>query len=173
MRSSVLAVALLTLVCLAAAARAQTAAPPQGSAKGRAAATDANGFTVGDRVQILTGFGWIDGTIVSANGNNYRVRAQTGPEITKRYPEELRRIGGPTLADKAAGQYSLHDKVQVHVAGAWLDGELTTTLGTDYHVSIAGNRTVWATSRDLRSQVLSERAGRAEIRFTRTSLPID
>ena len=93
MKARILAAAPLVLVCLAPAVRAQTTPPPTG--RSAAAAADANGFKIGDRVQILTGFGWIEGTILATRGNDYRVRAQTGIELTKRYPDELRRIGAP------------------------------------------------------------------------------
>jgi hypothetical protein len=148
MKARILAAAPLVLVCLAPAVRAQTTPPTTG--RSAAASADANGFKVCDRVQILTGFGWIEGTILATRGNDYRVRAQTGIELTKRYPDELRRIGVPTAADKAAGQYALHDKVQVNVNGAWLEGEITTTLGLDYQVSISGNRLVWVSGKNLR-----------------------
>ena len=141
----------LVLLCLATASQAQT------TGRSAAAPADANGFKAGDHVQVLTGFGWVEGTIVAARGNDYRVRTN-GIEISKRYPEEVRRIGRPTAADRAAGQYALHDKVQVNVNGVWTDGEITTTLGTDYQVSISGNRTVWASPKDLRPSAVSSRA---------------
>jgi hypothetical protein len=149
----------LALLCLAATSNAQPPAPPQGDpARGRAAAApaDANGFKIGDRVQVLTAFGWIDATIRAANGDNYRVHTQAGTDVTKTYPAEVRRIGPATLKDKKAGQYALHDKVQVNVNGTWMDGEIVTAFGMDYQVTVSGNRTTWATAQQLR---LRETAG--------------
>lgn len=158
MRGSVLALVPLALVCLAAAPRAQPPAQPQGNpGRGRADASpaDANGFKVGDRVQVLTAFGWTDATILTASGGNYRVHTQAGANVTKTYPAELRRIGPPTLNDKKAGQYTLHDKVQVNVNGTWMDGEIVTTLGMDYQVQVSGNRTAWANAQQLRPRASS------------------
>ena len=52
---------------------------------------DANGFRVGEGVLINTGQGWIKGTLLSGNGNVYRVRSEIGIDITKIYPDEVRR----------------------------------------------------------------------------------
>src|SRR5262245_16715114 len=111
---------------------------------------DANGFKVGDTIEISTGLGWMKATILSMNGNNYRVRSQVGVELTKTYPSEVRRIGPPTARDRAAGIYNLHDRVQVNVQGQWETGEIMTTLGADYQVRLSGNRTVWASGQALR-----------------------
>jgi hypothetical protein len=146
---------LLTLAFLAltAAAGAQSSTPPKGGA-GRASApatpADANGFRIGDVVEISTGQGWMKGTILSANGNVYRVRSQIGIDTTKLYPDEVRRIGPLTPKDHAAGQYNLHDAVQVNVNGAWVDGEIITVLGLEYEVQLPGRRTVWANAQTMR-----------------------
>jgi hypothetical protein len=104
----------LALLALTAAPGAQSPTPPK-SAAGRAGApaaqADANGFKVGEEVLISTGQGWMKGTIVSANGNVYRVRSQIGIDTTKIYPDEVRRTGPLTARDRAAGQYNLHDAV--------------------------------------------------------------
>ena len=118
--------------------------------RGAAPQADANGFKVGDKVQINTAFGWVDGTILAINGNNYRVRAQTGTEVTKTYPSELHRIGPLTERDRAVGLYELHDKVQVNVDGRWTEGEVVTTLGMQYQVQLPGNRAAWAGPENLR-----------------------
>ena len=146
---------LLTLAFLAltAAAGAQSSTPPKGGA-GRASApatpADANGFRIGDVVEISTGQGWMKGTILSAIGNVYRVRSQIGIDTTKLYPDEVRRIGPLTPKDRAAGQYNLHDAVQVNVNGAWVDGEIITALGLEYEVQLPGRRTVWANAQTMR-----------------------
>ena len=143
----------LTFLALTAAASAQSSTPPKRSA-GRAstpvAPADANGFRIGDVVEISTGQGWMKGTILSANGNVYRVRSQIGIDTTKLYPDEVRRIGPLTPKDRAAGQYNLHDAVQVNVNGAWVDGEIITVLGLEYEVQLPGRRTVWANAQTMR-----------------------
>src|SRR6185436_4958983 len=146
---------LLTLAFLAltAAAGAQSATPPKDGA-GRASApakpADANGFRIGDAVEISTGQGWMKGTILSANENVYRVRSQIGIDTTKLYPDEVRRIGPLTPKDRAAGQYNLHDAVQVNVNGAWVDGQIGTVLGLGYGGQRPGRRTVWANAQTMR-----------------------
>lgn len=143
----------LAFLALTAAAGAQSSTPPKSGA-GRASApvapADANGFRIGDVVEINTGQGWMKGTILSANGNVYRVRSQIGIDTTKIYPDEVRRIGPLTAKDRAAGQYNLHDAVQVNVNGTWVDGEIIATLGLEYQVQLLGRRTVWANAQTMR-----------------------
>jgi len=150
----------LAFLGLTAAAGAQSSTPPKSGA-GRASApakqasapatpADANGFRIGDVVEISTGQGWMKGTILSANGNVYRVRSQIGIDTTKLYPDEVRRIGPLTPKDRAAGQYNLHDAVQVNVNGAWVDGQIITVLGLEYEVQLPGRRTVWANAQTMR-----------------------
>jgi hypothetical protein len=129
-------------------AQAPKSQPP--SQRGAAPQADANGFKVGDKVQINTAFGWVDGTITAISGNNYRVRAQTGTEVTKTYPSELHRIGPLTDRDRAVGLYELHDKVQVNVDGKWTDGEVIAIMGMQYQVQLPGNRAAWAGPENLR-----------------------
>src|SRR5262245_15872821 len=99
-----------------------------------AAQADVNGFKVGDRVQVDTAFGWTDGQIVAAVGNEYRVRVPTGTIVSKTYPNELHRKGPYTARDHAVGLYDLHDRVQVNVQGQWVDGEVITTRALEYEV---------------------------------------
>ena len=138
----------LAAVLVSSVAFAQTPASRQGVVAVPPA--DANGFKVGDTVEISTGLGWMNATILSMNGNNYRVRSQVGIELTKTYPTEVRRIGAPTAKDRAAGIYNLHDRVQVTVQGRWETGEIMTILASDYQVRLSGNRTVWASGQALR-----------------------
>jgi hypothetical protein len=110
---------------------------------------DANGFKVGDTVEINTAFGWTPGRITAIAGNNYRVNAQ-GIEVTKTYPAELHRTGPLNDRDHAAGIYDLHDHVQVNVEGRWVDGEVLVTQGMEYQVKLPGNRVAWAKPENLR-----------------------
>ena len=142
----------VAIVLAAALVSSMAFAQTPGSRAGVVAAppADANGFKIGDTVEISTGFGWMKATILSMNGNNYRVRSQVGVELTKTYPSEVRRIGLPTAKDRASGIYNLHDRVQVNVQGRWETGEIMTMLGSDYQVRLSGNRTVWASGQALR-----------------------
>jgi len=111
---------------------------------------DPNGFKVGDTVQVITGFGWTPGRILAIAGNNYRVHTETGVDVTKTYPAEVRRTGPPNDHDHAAGIYELHDRVQVNFEGRWIDSEVLTIMGMDYQVKLPGNRAVWAKPENLR-----------------------
>src|SRR5262249_21784971 len=82
-----------------------------------AAASDVNGFKVGDVVDVDTAFGWTDATIVAGNGNNYQVRTSQGVVVMKMYPLELHRKGAYTDRDHAVGLYALKDIVQVNITG--------------------------------------------------------
>ena len=110
--------------------------------------TASNGIKVGDSVEVLTGFGWTPARVVAIQGNNYRVNTN-GTQVTKTYPAEVRRIGGATAQDHAAGQYRLGDRVQVNVNGQWMEGKIVLEYGMEYQVQF-GNRTVWAGPKDLR-----------------------
>ena len=122
--------------------------PAAAQARG-ATPADVNGFKVGDTVQVDTAFGWGDGQIVSALGNEYRVRV-AGTVVSKTYPNELHRKGPYTDRDHAVGLYDLHDRVQVNFEGRWIDGEVITTRALEYQVQIPGNRTVWASGANIR-----------------------
>ena len=68
----------------------------------------------------------MDAKVLQVNGNRYYVHAQSGADVWKPYPTELRRIGPLNAEDRANGLYQLHDRVQVNVEGRWMDGEVTT-----------------------------------------------
>jgi hypothetical protein len=145
------------VLTLAALCHPQTAAETNPGQRGPSATTQApstqagvGGFKVGDAVQINTAFGWANGKVLRVNGNSYYVHAQTGADVWKTYPNELRRIGPINAEDRAHGVYTLHDRVQVNVDGKWVDGEIITELGLDYQVQLPGNRTAWASGANLR-----------------------
>jgi hypothetical protein len=108
------------------------------------------GFKVGDTVQINTAFGRANAKVLRIDGSNYYVHAETGADVWKTYPNELRRVGPINAEDRTHGLYALHDRVQVNVEGKWLDGEIITELGMDYQVQLPGNRTAWASGQNLR-----------------------
>jgi len=114
-----------------------TAAPAQSS------------FKVGDRVQISSPWGWIEGTVTRVNGNSYFVHSGAG-DAWKSYPDEVRGTGPQTSQDRTNGHYQLHDRVKVNVQGQWVDGEIITTMGSDYQVKLAGSREAWANASQLR-----------------------
>ena len=132
----------------------QTASEAKGGAAPALAAAQAGvgGFKVGDTVQINTAFGWANAKILQVNGANYYVHAETGADVWKPYPSELRRIGPLNDEDHAHGLYDLHDKVQVLFEGKWVDSEVVTTraLANEYEVTLPGNRTVWAPTQNVR-----------------------
>jgi len=109
----------------------------------------ASGITVGDSVEVVTGFGWTPARVLAINGNSYRVLTN-GVQVTKDYPAEVRRIGPATAQDHSNGQYRLGDRVQVNVQGQWIDAKIMTEMGMEYQVELPGNRTAWATPQNLR-----------------------
>ena len=111
--------------------------------------TESNGIKVGDSVEVLTGFGWTPAKVLAINGNSYRVLTN-GAQVTKDYPNEVRRLGAPTAQDRANGQYRLGDRVQVNFEGRWIDTKVIATMGSEFQVEVPGNRTVWATPQNLR-----------------------
>jgi len=143
----------MAILALTAGTSAQSPAPPKnlpGRVGAPAAQADANGFRVGEEILISSAGGWVKGTILSANGNAYRVHSELGVVVTKVYPSDLRRVGLLTAKDHANGQYDLHDAVQVNVNGAWVDGEIIATLGAEYQVQLPNRRTVWANPQIMR-----------------------
>jgi hypothetical protein len=130
----------------------QTAAEAKGGAAPATAQAGVGGFKVGDTVQINTAFGWANAKVLQVNGANYYVHAETGADVWKPYPSELRRIGPLNAEDHAHGLFDLHDRVQVLFEGKWVDSEVITTRGLaqEYEVTLPGNRTVWAPTQNLR-----------------------
>jgi len=149
-------VTLLLQVC-----HLQTPAEAQGAASGAGvqgnSQPDANGFKIGDTVNVATAGGWYAAVIVRAMGDSYLVRLGPSTEVTKSYPTELRRIGPLTDVDRARGLFALHDKVQVNVGGRWLDGEIITELGMEYQVQLPDSRTAWASAPNLRRVAIADK----------------
>src|SRR5690349_9965848 len=109
-------------LCVASAAPVFGTSQAAQAGRGRGAAADANGFKVGDTVEVDTAFGWVDAQIVSMSENNYQVRV--GPStVLKRYPVELHRKGPFNDRDHEVGLYDLKDRVQINMQGqGWVDG---------------------------------------------------
>ena len=108
------------------------------------------GIKVGDAVEVVTAQGWTSGAKVTGiQGPNYRVDIN-GIQVTKTFPAEIRRAGKLLASDHAAGQYVLHDRVQVNFQGQWIDSQVVGTLGMEYQVELPGNRTAWAKPENLR-----------------------
>jgi hypothetical protein len=130
----------------------QTPAEAKGGAAPATAQAGVGGFKIGDTVQINTAFGWANAKVLQVNGANYYVHAETGADVWKPYPSELRRIGPLNAEDHAHGLFDLHDRVQVLFEGKWVDSEVVTTRGLaqEYEVTLPGNRTVWAPTQNLR-----------------------
>ena len=143
--------ALLSICHVQTAAEAKGGAAP-GGAQQAAQQVGVGGFKVGDTVQINTAFGWANAKVLQVNGANYYVHAETGADVWKPYPSELRRIGPLNAEDHAHGLFDLHDRVQVLFEGKWVDSEVVTTRGLaqEYEVTLPGNRTVWAPTQNLR-----------------------
>jgi hypothetical protein len=83
----------------------------------------AGGFNVGDTVRVLVD-GWQEGRILEVHGRSYLVHLPNGINVSKMWPYEIHRLGKLTAEDHAAGQYDLHDRVQVLVNGKWMEGEI-------------------------------------------------
>jgi hypothetical protein len=123
--------AALTLVIAWLIAIAPAVAHAQSPAPAKAA--DANGFRIGDVVEINTGFGWMNATILTAKDNVYRVRSEIGVDITKTYPDELRRIGpppgkGPAATTPKAASSGVPPRGFTSCAGK-IEGRYATTGG--------------------------------------------
>ena len=81
------------------------------------------GFKVGDTVRVLID-GWQEATVIEVHGRSYMVHLPNGINVSKMWPYEIHRLGKLTAEDHAAGQYDLHDRVQVLVNGKWMEGEI-------------------------------------------------
>lgn len=108
-----------------------------GAQPGAPAGTGPGGFKAGDRVRVLAD-GWQDAQILQVRGNAYFVQMGNGVQVSKIWPAEVRRVGTLTAQDHAAGQYDLHDRVQVLVNGRWMEGEIRGQTLNMYHIKVPG-----------------------------------
>jgi hypothetical protein len=124
-----------------AAANAQAVAAqnanPRGGSQSVNSQMSAGGFKVGDTVRVLVD-GWQDGRITQVHGRSYVVHLPNGVEVSKLWPIEVRRVGKLTAEDHAAGQYDLHDRVQVLVNGRWMEGEIRGQNLNMYDIKVPG-----------------------------------
>ena len=95
------------------------------------------GFKVGDTVRVLID-GWQQAAITQIHGRSYVVHLPNGIDVSKLWPMEVRRVGKLTAEDHAAGQYDLHDRVQVLVNGKWMEGEIRGQNLNMYDIKGAG-----------------------------------
>lgn len=122
-------------------ARASAGGNAGNNGSGTAAAVNlqpgAGGFKVGDTVRVLSD-GWQEAKIIQVHGSSYVVHLPNGIEVSKLWPMEVRPLGKLTAEDHAAGQYDLHERVQVLVNGKWMEGEVRGQNLNMYHIKVAG-----------------------------------
>jgi hypothetical protein len=104
-------------------ARAAAGANGAGAATANQSGAGSGGFKVGDTVRVLID-GWQEATVLEVHGRSYLVHLPSGIDVSKLWPYEVHRLGKLTAEDHAAGQYDLHDRVQVLVNGRWMEGEI-------------------------------------------------
>jgi hypothetical protein len=108
------------------------------------------GINPGDTVNVATGQGFVLAVVTGREEHLVRVRIINGPEVTKRYPAEVRRRGRSTAYDRANGIYEIDDRVQVLYQGKWIDSRIITGMGMEYQVALPGNLAIWAKPDQLR-----------------------
>jgi len=112
---------------------AAQAASPQGTSPANTnSQMGTGGFKVGDTVRVLID-GWQDAKITQIHGRSYVVHLPNGIEVSKLWP-----VGKLTAEDHAAGQYDLHDRVQVLVNGRWMEGEIRGQNLNMYDIKVPG-----------------------------------
>ncbi|MBC7898393.1 MAG: hypothetical protein H7066_23430 [Cytophagaceae bacterium] len=104
----------------------------------------------GDSVTVATGQGWVLAIVKARDAHVFTVKVVNGPEVTKRYPTELRRRGKPNAYDRANGIYEVDDRVKVHYEGQWIDSRILQGLGMEYQVALPGNLMAWAKTDQIR-----------------------
>jgi hypothetical protein len=95
------------------------------------------GFKAGDTVRVLIN-GWQEAKVIQVNGRGYVVHLSNGVEVSKIWPDEVRRVGKLTAEDHAAGQYDKGERVQVLVNGKWMEGEVRGQNLNMYNIKVAG-----------------------------------
>jgi len=118
-----------------AAARAAAAPAPNPAVNQNGAGP--GGFKVGDTVRVLID-GWQEAKVIAVHGRSYVVHLPNGIEVSKLWPMEVHRVGKLTAEDHAAGQYDLHDRVQVLVNGRWMEGEIRGQRDNMYDIKVPG-----------------------------------
>ena len=108
------------------------------------------GIKAGDTVNVATGQGFVLAIVREVQGHVFKVHVINGPEVLKRYPEEVRRRGKPTAYDHANGIYEVDDRVQVLYEGKWIDSRIITGMGMEYQVALPGNMQAWAKPDQIR-----------------------
>ncbi|MBM4187949.1 MAG: hypothetical protein FJ206_11645 [Gemmatimonadetes bacterium] len=102
------------------------------------------GMNPGDTITVATGQGFVLAIVTAREGHVFRARIINGPEVTKRYPAEVRRRGKSTAYDRANGVYEVGDRIRVLYQGKWIDSEVIDGMGMEYRVALPGNLAVWA-----------------------------
>jgi hypothetical protein len=104
-------------------ARAAAGGNGAGAATANQSGAGSGGFKVGEKVRVLID-GWQEATVLEVHGRSFLVHLPSGIDVSKLWPYEVHRLGTLTAEDHAAGQYDLHDRVQVLVNGRWMEGEI-------------------------------------------------
>lgn len=120
-----------------AAARAALAPAPAANPAANQNGPGPGGFKVGDTVRVLID-GWQEAKIIQVHGRSYVVHLPNGIDVAKIWPMEVRRVGKLTAEDHAAGQYDLHDRVQVLVNSRWMEGEVRGQNLNMYSIRVPG-----------------------------------
>ena len=115
-----------------------------------ALAQGAIGINPGDTVSVATGQGFVLAIVTARQEHLFQVRLINGPEVTRRYPAELRRHCKSTAYDRANGIYDAEDRVQVLYQGKWIDSRVITVMGMEYQVALPGNLATWAKPEQIR-----------------------
>lgn len=129
---------------------AATASTPASPAQNNQSNSGAGPFKVGDTVRVLSS-GWQEAKVLQVHGNTCFVQLETGVQVSKSWPAEVRRLGKLTAEDHALGQWDLHDKVQVQVNGRWMEGKIVGQSLNRYTVGFPDLNTVDTAPENLRA----------------------
>ncbi len=114
-----------------------------------ARAQDGIGINPGDTVTVATGQGFVLAIVTARQDHLFQVHLINGPEVTRRYPAEVRRHGKSTAYDRANGIYDAEDRVKLLYQGKWIDSRVITVMGLEYQVALPGNLATWAKPEQL------------------------